>query len=158
MQISLLRNIFHILTYNKWANERLLSNVNLLTDEYYYKTLSIPFNNIHGLLYHILYHEYKFQNKLLAGEHHPNIAATVSRSVLEELILYSSTKWIDWVEKIISTKRIPDTFDEIFKSITDLSIHNNYHRGQINVTLSLLGFQPQTLDIFVFNKENAATI
>ena len=41
------------------------------------------------------------------------------------------------------------------KNIIDLSIHNNYHRGQINVALSLMGYKPESLDIYMFNNHDS---
>jgi uncharacterized damage-inducible protein DinB len=151
MQIILLKSIHQILTYNKWANEKIIFNIQKLVDEDYYKKLSIPFDSIHGLLQHLFYYDEKCFNKLGCSSNKLALEDP-SRNHLAEIILFISNKWISWVEELFLLDKLPDSFDEISKNIIDLSIHNNYHRGQINVALSLMGYKPESLDVYMFNE------
>ena|SRR5438105_4725779 len=147
----ILNNIYQILSYNNWANQRLVRNVNKVTDADYYKIQPIPFNNIHGLLSHLLYYDTKYYQKLAPELNTSIIENKHTRAYIAENILLSSSNWIHWIEKFMDINPLPTFSEEIAKNIFDLSIHSSYHRGQINIILSVIDYKPESLDIFLFN-------
>jgi uncharacterized damage-inducible protein DinB len=153
MKKILLKNIHQIISYNQWANQRLIENINKITDEDYHKILPIPFNNIHGLLLHLYYYDTKHYQELTNLLNPHAIEKKFQRGLLAERILLSSSIWITWIENLIPINQSTDFFEKTLKNISDLSAHNNYHRGQINIIASILGYKPESLDIFLYNDE-----
>lgn len=148
----LLKSVHQIFSYNKWSNQRLVKNISKITDEDYYKMLPIPFNNIHGVLLHLFYYDKKYFDKIVNQSKSFEAIESFSREHLAKQILCYSKKWIIWIESLMKLKQLPEFFDEILKYVIDLSTHNNYHRGQINIITSFIGYKPESLDIFVYNR------
>jgi len=147
MKSNILTNMSDIFLYNHWANERLIHNVNQVRPEDYIKTFSIPFKNLHGLLHHLYYYEAKYYSEL-TGDTIQLVKKSdeLSKEQLFENILAYSQSWNRWLHDATVLENIEIYFQTIF----DLSVHNNYHRGQINTLISILGYKPQSLDIFLY--------
>lgn len=154
MKSSLLKNIREILLYNTWANERLIQNISLVKYDDYIKTLSVPFNNLHGLLAHLHYYDVKYYHKIVDGTA-PKLDEKLPRASIIENILIYSTKWNEWISSLITNTSDPSSLENISENIFDLCIHNNYHRGQINILMSFLGYEPQSLDLFLYKTQQS---
>jgi len=152
MHLILLHQFIEILSYNQWANQRLLENIQLLSDDDYHKNRPIPFDNIHLLLTHLFYYDQKYFYKIF----HPEQKFTqekMDRTLLAHSLLTSSQQWLLALEKLQNIT--PESLENAAKKIITVSMHNNYHRGQINLLISLLGYNPQSLDVFVYSPVGA---
>lgn len=158
MKLNLLKNIYEILLYNEWANKRLIQNINLVRQDDYKKTLPVPFNSLHGLLAHLHYYDVKYYHKIVYGSSISKFDEKLSKESLSENILSYSVKWTEWIKDLISSLSNSENLENSSKHVLDLCAHNNYHRGQINVVISLLGYEPQSLDIFLYRAQLHADI
>lgn len=150
MKAILLKNIYQVLSYNKWANQRLIGNINKIADEDYYKAHPAPFENIHGILLHLYHYETKFYQKLTT-QVHTSVEMKLPRAELAEQVILSSSRWLHWIEQLMQSSRLPKFFAEAAKNVHDLAAHNNYHRGQINTLASIGKAEPESLDVFLYN-------
>lgn len=151
MKKMILSHLQNILRYNHWANTRLIENLSKIADEDYLKPLPIPFTNLHGLLSHL--HEYdRKQYQELKSKDASTQEESLSRPALADDILFYvyAKKWLLWIEAVIQQDPSPEFLERISKNIVDLSIHNNYHRGQANIIAHFLGYAPESLDIYAY--------
>jgi uncharacterized damage-inducible protein DinB len=150
MHLILLKHIKEILLYNAWANTQLLENLQKISDEDYFKVIPTAFNSIHGLALHISYYDTKYFYKLTSPGSEVVFNRAMSRTDLQEYILLYSQKWLTWVENISINEQLPTLLNEISQGFFDLTIHNNYHRGQLNEIAFGLGYKPTSLDIYLY--------
>jgi len=156
--LSYIENIREIFQYNTWANEQLIKNLSQIEYVDYIKPLPIPFKNLHGLLNHLYYYDAKSYHKIVDG----NVSlikekGELSRELLFETILTYSKNWNQWIDKLIDKydKDDKEKLEMNLELIFNLYAHNNYHRGQINSLISILGYQPKSLDVFLYKSQSA---
>ena len=151
MNSILIQKITEIFLYDNWANQKLITNINSLSDEEYLRTISIPFNNVHGLLQHLYDYQEKYFQKIVNKSLNKITEVVFSRNILVEKILECSKNWLDWTKKLDDNSM---DIENIFKDIIYLFAHNNYHRGQLQIAVSFLGYQPESIDIFLYKDLN----
>lgn len=111
--------------------------------EDYIKDLSIPFNNLGGLLSHLFYYDKKAYCQIVDKMSLPKEEEKLSKETICENLLNYAKKWNEMVENL---NKDPDNIEKILSWYA----HNNYHRGQINVIISILGYKTQSLDVFLY--------
>jgi uncharacterized damage-inducible protein DinB len=145
--INVINDIF---AYNHWANKRLIENINQLSQEDYHKILTVPFASIHGLLQHLHYYQAKYFNKLVENTVVTANKEKLARKELAESFLFNSQQWLDSLEILLHNISGEDNGFALAVKMMDVNTHNTYHRGQINIIISMLGYKPESLDIFLF--------
>ncbi len=158
MKINILEDVRKIFVYNNWANERLIQNIKQVRPDDYIKILPIPFSNLHGLLHHLYYYDAKYYCEIMGDK---NIAIKnkneLTRELLFQKITMYSNNWNEWIDKLVNrfdTENLSINYEHIF----DLHSHNSYHRGQINIIISMLGYKPLSLDVFLHKQDEIREI
>lgn len=128
------------LAYHQWANERLVKSILKLSDEQYYHPLPAFLENIHHLVFHMLYYERKLFCKI-TGLQIDKVEKNITREEMMNRLLESATLWSNALHAI-DNMLLGDFFD--------LHHHNNYHRGQIVAAILNFGIIPETLDVFFY--------
>lgn len=147
MNTFIKNSIIDLLGYEQWANQQMLHSVNKLTEEEYKKLIPIPFQHIHGLLSHIYYYQEKYFHKIVTPTTCNEVNIKLSRPMLSNKILKCSENWLAWAKKINTRS---STLETKYHDLSKLTLHNNYHRGQLQIALCFLGHQPESLDIFKY--------
>lgn len=147
MSTFIKKSIIDLLGYEQWANQKAISNVNQLSEQEYKKFIPIPFQHVHGLLTHIYYYQEKYYQKIVNPTVCHDINIKLSRPMLSSKIIKCSENWLAWAKKINTRS---STLEAKHHDLIKLSSHNNYHRGQLQIALSILGYQPESLDIFEY--------
>lgn len=171
------KNITDIFHYDLWANQKLIRNIEAITDEEYQRSISVPFKNVHGLLQHLYYYHEKYFQRIVHQSQsthqkdekaekldkvekveNAEIDLKLSRNLLSEKILICSKNWLDWAKNLdddflnmgVAGNDFQDNFQNSFQGIIYLFAHNNYHRGQLQIALSILGYQPESIDVYLY--------
>ncbi len=156
MNTLLLNNIVELFSYDQWATEILMQNVSKLSDEEYCQSLTVPFNSVNGLLQHLYYYQEKTLQKITQPNAAKKIEVKLPRSLLAEYILRCVNNSLAWALECQTTQTLIDA--QTLQTIHHIHAHNNYHRGQLQVALSILGHEPKSLDIFLYRDQTDTKI
>jgi uncharacterized damage-inducible protein DinB len=162
---ELIRFLFQ---FNQWADDRMLDTCAALTNEQFTRNLGSSFGSVRDTVTHLYGAEWvwneRFQGRspsaLLSSAAFPDLASI--RAKLEEMDLY----YLDYVSKvtqqdldrIIRYKSFAgDEFSNpVWQSLHQVSNHASYHRGQVVTMLRQLGVKPNSTDLIMFYREQAA--
>ena len=142
MELNWIADFF---SYNSWANQRLFP---YLDKEICEKQLPIAFDSILGQLLHMHYYDVKTYNRILEKDKfiwNEERECSVLLASMNDL----SQRWIIWFEK---NACLP-TSKEIVSHLLSLHSHNIHHRSQIFNALCMLGLSPESLDIYLYQKD-----
>lgn len=148
--------------YNQWANTRLYGMARALPDKAYRRDVGLFFASLHGTLNHLMVAD-RIWLKRLTGEGTAlkKMDAILyddlgelweARVVLDERILafvesrrepMFGKPWKDETSGRLSKGTLAELLSHFFN-------HQTHHRGQAHACLSILGVEPQTLDLLQF--------
>lgn len=155
--------------YNAWANERLYKMAATLPDELYRKDTGAYFKSLHGTLNHLLTADRIWMRRLTGAGDHPGRLDAI---VFDDLpLLIAARKQED--ERIIRfVEELPDSsFEETLdyktlngtphrqkrrEILAHFSNHQTHHRGQAHAILTVLGVDPEPLDLLIMQREQNA--
>jgi uncharacterized damage-inducible protein DinB len=163
MSLSYFQNL---MTYNVWANAKMFSWLNSLTEEQWVQPQVSSFPNIRETSLHVLGAEYIWMQRLLhvdktvwipeifKGSNQEILKAWTNASADLETFLKTFTQEKLW-ETVEYKKLDGATYDskyfEIFAHVVN---HSSYHRGQLVTMLRQVGFTGVTsLDMINFYRE-----
>jgi uncharacterized damage-inducible protein DinB len=154
-----------LLTYNTWANTRLLDAVARLDDEQFTRALGGSFGSVQATLTHMVWAEWlwleRWQDRsptqLFEPRDFPSISdlrprwaqvqttheafvASLTPAQLERAGRYTNRKGEVWEYAL-------------WRQMFHLFNHSTYHRGQVTHMLRLLDAQPAATDFLVFRDE-----
>lgn len=144
-------------TYNSWANRRLLEASRLVSAEDFTKDLQSSHRSLRGTLLHIILGERKWYrfwrglsyDEVFPEEQYPDVAAIAhhwEEIEADELEFASELK----DERLLTKTAIREreyTLAEMFQHILN---HSTYHRGQVVTLLRQLGHDAPATDFRVF--------
>lgn len=153
-------NLEMLARYHRWAGERLLSDLESISDEEWYRDEGLFFDSIHGTLNHLLLVDQLWLGRLLGR---PITISGLDQQLHEKrqpLIRALRAQWqaaIDYAKSADATEGIPETRfintrgEEyqlpkvpIFQHIVN---HGTHHRGQISAVLTRNGHPAPELDL-----------
>ena len=135
-------NLSKIVNYNLWANERLITNLELIDDQCYLKERQGSFASIHTICAHMLDAQliwmWRIRNGKIPTSYHNSSQLTRSEpttnllvSSAEYISLISSSMESDFKEPIAYANSKGNSYQQ---SLEDILIHvvnhGTYHRGQ----------------------------
>lgn len=153
--------------YNQWANQKLYSVAQVLTEEEFHRDTGAFFQSLFGTLTHLLVADSIWLNRFTgSGPVHnaldarpfPDIATlTQARQMIDaRLIDYVETLSHDSFEQIISYTRSTDPTPQSHRlgpALTHLFNHQTHHRGQAHMILTVLGKPSLPMDLIYFLRE-----
>jgi uncharacterized damage-inducible protein DinB/GNAT superfamily N-acetyltransferase len=153
--------------YNLWATQRLLAQVDALTDADYRRELGLAFKSVHGSLNHLLLTEHLLWQRRFAEGRSDVLAldaeVEADRARLRQRLLDSAVAWLPllsvWPEERLHGKldyqRIggQSVLLPFAASLLHVFNHGTHHRGQISAALTMLGRPAPSLDLVVMLQE-----
>jgi uncharacterized damage-inducible protein DinB len=155
--------------YNRWATERVLESVRLLTGEQFRQDMGSSFRSIRDTLVHVMSAEWVWLSRLQG--HSPaqmpeewkameleeitrqweqidaslqELLAALTETGLDEALTYRNMAGQDWVS----------TRGQILRHVVN---HSSYHRGQITTMLRQLGAAAPTTDLIAYYRTEVRT-
>ncbi len=129
-------HILEQLNYNSWAYERLLCDIEKISDVDYYAARGLPLKSIHQTLQHMLYYDAKYWHQYCRTENTLKNLSDLHRQVLAEEVLRYATYW-------------QTNLSEAEHALAMVQ-HNTYHRGQLHAALSMMGIKAASLDYYFY--------
>lgn len=148
----ILSQIHSILSYNLWANNRLIENLEKIKDADYIKQLPVPFGSINKLLQHLVYYDMKCFHQITESLTMQRVEEKLPKTILAEKIVEYANKWLAWIKNLNANDKTIAELKEVLSKVIDVQNHNTYHRAQINTIISMLGYKPESLDIYHYNE------
>jgi uncharacterized damage-inducible protein DinB len=158
-----------LLTFNRWADQRLLEAVSALTPDQFTKNLHSSFPSVRDTLVHIAGVEWVWLER--AQSRSPErIPDTQAIPDIGALRAYWNDVWDKWQE--YSKKLTQEQLDEFvayktfsfgpgrdprWQMLQHMVNHGTYHRGQVTTMLRQHGAKSVGTDLIVFYRERAAT-
>jgi uncharacterized damage-inducible protein DinB len=154
--------------YHVWATQRLLSSMQCLDDEEYYRECGLFFKSIHGTCNHLLLAERLWWARMhgstmsIAGLDQELIP---SRPALMEAMLEQAHAWCTWSDTWTS-EQLADSFAYHNTQGQSMSAilgpillhvfnHGTHHRGQISAGFTTMGYPAPELDLLYFLNPDA---
>jgi uncharacterized damage-inducible protein DinB len=151
-----------LLSYNTWANTRVLEAVTRLDAKQFTLALGGSYPSVQATLTHILWAEWLWLERckgrspmeLFAPEEFPTVAAfrerwTQIQAAQEAFVQLLAPEELQRVVRY--TNRRGETWEyALWRALYHLFNHSTYHRGQVTNMLRLLGAQPATTDFLEF--------
>jgi len=148
--------------YNKWANARLYRMACALPEEAYRRNVGAYFGSLHGTLNHLLTADRIWMRRLTGSGDHPTELNAIVCADLQSLRTARETQ----DERIVS---FVETLEEaqlerqcdyrtlngapqkqpVGEILAHLFNHQTHHRGQAHTILSVLGVEPDSLDLLI---------
>jgi uncharacterized damage-inducible protein DinB len=145
--LSTLKLIKSAFDYNHWATERLLASLKTVSDIHYHQAIAVPFHTLHYLLAHYHYYNQKLQQPYVYNNVDYQREKSQTREQLLLAIDHSSQAWVQWLAKQT------DLSESTAQELLVLCNHNTHHRSQVFTGMLMLGYQPESLDIYQFLDE-----
>lgn len=151
--------------YNYWANKTLLERLAQVPLEILLKDMNSSFGNIYNTFKHIMTVESVWWQRIKLSEHvEAPKDPQENFDELSKMILYSSTRWMEWVKEA-NEKNLTHVFgyqnskkeyfkQPVYEVLLHLFNHQTYHRGQIVTMMrqNLIDKIPAT-DFIVFSRK-----
>jgi uncharacterized damage-inducible protein DinB len=155
--------------YNEWANERLYAMARALPDALYRRDVGAYFKSMHGTLNHLLTADRIWMRRLTGTGDHPERLDAI---IFDDLPSLASARQQederikDFVEGLSDS-----SFEEMLdyrtldgtphrqrrgEILAHLFNHQTHHRGQAHGILTMLGVDPQPLDLLIMQRERIA--
>jgi uncharacterized damage-inducible protein DinB len=166
MSITKMRELY---AYNEWANHRSLDAVAALSTDQFVKPLVSSFSSVRETLTHICDAEWVWLERFLgnsptafpAKDRFADVAALRAHWSQQDARLQTFINGLtaDDLEQDFSysTFSYGPAQNPLWQSLTHLTNHGTYHRGQITTMLRQLGAKPLGTDIILFYRERATT-
>ncbi len=149
-----------LLSYNRWANERLLDAASRLPAADFTRDLGASFGSVRGTLLHILWGERRWLQFWQEGsfmpepsvETFPDAAALAAAwsSLDRDRETFAASLTDERLSTFIAVRDQTYTLAELFQHILN---HSTYHRGQVALLLRQLGHGPPATDYRHFLSE-----
>ena len=151
-----------LLTYNTWANNRVLVSVAALDTEQFTRDLGGSYPSLQATLTHMLWAEWLWLERwnggspkeLLNPEDFPSLPALRSRwsPIQESQEAFGKSLTVAQLQRVLRyTNRKGEQWEyALWRMIHHLCNHSTYHRGQLTNMLRLLGAQPVATDFLVW--------
>lgn len=155
--------------YNAWANRRLYGMAKQLTDEQYRRDAGAFFKSLHGTLNHIMVADLIWLRRLTGVGEQPN---SLSAIVFDDLVALTTARQqldrriIDYVgglsdaqlEEAWEYRMLNGTAQRQLRreTLAHLFNHQTHHRGQAHTILTILGAEPEGLDLLYMFRERGA--
>jgi uncharacterized damage-inducible protein DinB len=150
--------LVELLEYSRWATERILQAVSILSPEIYIKDLGNSFPSIRDTLVHIYGADRAWLGRVqgqnlgrVNPEHYPDVAT------LKADWSQVGSSWPEVIKKLNPQQVISyqsfdgtaytSTLDEIIRHVVN---HATYHRGQVTTMLKQQGMKPISTDLITF--------
>lgn len=154
----------HFLTlarYNVWATQRLLGEVQALTDAQYYADVGLFFKSVHGTLNHLLVGEHHLWRKRFAEGLSPKVALDAEvdphRMQVGAALLDGARQWLPLIEgwdadrfegRLSYTNMSGQRQNLPFAAtLAHVFNHGTHHRGQVTASLTTMGRSCPELDL-----------
>ena len=156
--------------YNRWANQRLWSAADALTDDEYRRNAGAFFGSMHGTLSHVLVADRIWLHRFTGrGETYTQLDVVPyddridlrSARVLEDERIAAFVDALD--EDALSGTftytpvTTPDPVTQrLAPALTHVFNHHTHHRGQAHTILTSLGHRAPALDLIYFSRDARA--
>lgn len=149
-----------LLSYNRWANGRLLDAASHLAPADFTRDLGASFGSVRGTLVHILWGERRWLQFWLDGSFipEPNMEAFPDTTTLagewsaldrdREMFAAALTD-----ERLSGPVTVRDKTYTLGELVHHIMNHSTYHRGQVALLLRQLGQKPPATDYRLFLSE-----
>jgi uncharacterized damage-inducible protein DinB len=154
-----IHGLLDLLEYHRWANEKVLQTVSVLSAEKYTKDLRSSFPSIRDTLIHIYGADRVWLGRIQQGQtpewpkpQDYSTVASLREMWLEILSTFPSVVQSLNPEQLISYKAFDGTLysNKLGDIIRHIVNHGTYHRGQITVMLRQLGEKAVTTDMIAY--------
>ena len=164
MQLETIRELYD---YNHWANQRVLSALNPLTDEMFTRNMGNSFVSLRDTLAHILGGEWIWLERwlgrspkaLLSASDFPTVQALQRRwaAVRLDQNQYIQTLVPDHLKDDVSyTNTRGERYSyALWRQMLHVLNHSSYHRGQVTTLLRQMGAEPASTDLLVYYDQAA---
>jgi len=163
-----LEQMRELLTFNTWADRRVMEAVSALTPEQFTKDLHSSFPSVRDTLVHIAGVEWVWLERAhgRSPERIPDTQAITDIGTLRAYWDDVANKWQEYRKKL--TQEDLDEFvayktfsfgpgrDPRWQMLQHMVNHGTYHRGQVSTMLRQLGAKSVGTDLIVFYRERAA--
>ncbi|MDB6157589.1 MAG: DinB family protein [Gammaproteobacteria bacterium] len=149
-------------SYNKWANARLYRMSGALPQEAYRRNVGAYFGSLHGTLNHLLTADRIWMRRLTGSGDHPNELNAIVCDELQSLHTARETedeRIVTFVETLeeaqferqcdYRTLNGTPQKQPIGEILAHLFNHQTHHRAQAHTILTLLGVEPDPLDLLL---------
>lgn len=158
-----INDITTLVSFNFWANNRILSACQNLTSEAFTRQVSPDpgWGSLRGILVHTLDTEYGWR-LILQGQDSNNI---LEPSDFKDAVLLQArwqiekNAWLDYLNSL-STESLNRGYDEnvpqspkVWQTILHVILHGTQHRSEAAAILTGYGFSPGDVDFDVFLQE-----
>jgi len=160
-----LADIQTLVEFNHWAKARLISVVEMLSEEQFAKDLGSSHRSIHGTLVHIVGAEHTWLSRwtgqpvfrLIDPKDYPTIPAVREKwdEVEQGMNEFVSKLTDERLSSVLIYKTMEGKqFSNIlWQMMQHLINHSTYHRGQVVTMLRQLGVKPIGTDLITFYRE-----
>ncbi len=156
--------IFTLIRFNFWANERLLTACEQLTlDEFTQEVTPNPgWGSLRGILVHILDTEYGWRSLLQAQDANNILEASDFADVATLKASWAIEKdaWLNYAASL-QDENLDQGYGEdaqnglnVWQTIMHVVMHNIQHRGEAALILTGYGHSPGELDFDLFLQDN----
>jgi uncharacterized damage-inducible protein DinB len=157
-----LDTVRELLSYNTWANTRLLEAVARLDSKQFTLAVGGSYPSVQATLTHIVWAEWvwlerwlgRSPKELFAPEEFPSVAELRKRWTQIQAAQEAFVKALapEELQRVVRyTNRLEETWEyALWRALYHLFNHSSYHRGQVTNMLRLLGAQPAITDFLDF--------
>jgi uncharacterized damage-inducible protein DinB len=158
--------------YDRWANDRVIQYVSILTPEQFTRDLGGAFHSVRHTLVHIAAGEWvwlqywkadshsvpfvsdlqKRRDQLFSPEQYPTVTAVEAkwREVEKEQIAFVESVTDDCLNRMLPFRTTHVSLAHLMQHVAN---HSTYHRGQISLMMRQLNAEPIATDFHVFLAE-----
>jgi uncharacterized damage-inducible protein DinB len=170
MAVSAKDQIVLMARYHAWATGRLLTSIEGVPDEPYWRPCGLFFRSIHGSLNHLLLTDSEIWYPRFTGGRSASLPLDAElesdRAVLASRLITAAAKWAGYVgglgeDDLAADLRFTMTTGEnrvlpMAAALLHVFNHATHHRGQITAAMSIMGFDYQPIDLpFLIFSERA---
>jgi uncharacterized damage-inducible protein DinB len=159
--------------YDRWANQRVLQAISVLSQEQFIRDLGGSFRSVRDTIVHILGGEWIWltywnlpshsfaelvglrtrRDTLFHPDFFPNVNAVQSKwnEVEKMQVEFVNSLTDELLEKLLPFR---DTQIKLAHLMQHMANHSTYHRGQISLMMRQLNAEPVSTDFHVFMAEN----
>ena len=146
--------------YHVWATDKLLVQVNTMTEQHYREDCGLFFKSVHGTLNHLLVADHHWYARFSEG-----VSLKLSldheleqdREVLAQTLLTATKRWGTWLAKMnenmqdepLRYTRVSgaEVISPYCPTLAHVFNHGTHHRGQITAILTARGYQSPEMDM-----------
>jgi uncharacterized damage-inducible protein DinB len=167
MEVNMQDHYKMFAAYNQWANQKLYSVAQTLTEKEIHRDTGAFFHSLFGTLTHLLVADSIWLNRFsgsgpvysaLDARPFPDIITlTQARQMIDSRFIdYVETLSNDSLEQMISYTRSTDPTPQSHRlgpALTHVFNHQTHHRGQAHMILTVLGKPSLPMDLIYFLRE-----